>query len=88
MSFEKYHLFWIGASNSKDKITNHMTFFQCYMEVIGLKFSIPQHGCQLPDFSLRSQTFCYTADFSTTFLYMLKTKTFLHIQSHNHQQAP
>ena len=33
-------------------------------------------GCQLPDFSLRSQTFCYTADFSTTFLYMLKTKTF------------
>ena len=24
-------------------------------------------GCQLPDFSLRSQTFCYTADFSTNF---------------------
>ena len=38
-------------------------------------------GCQHPDFSLRSQTFCYTADSSTTFLYMhiLKTKTFLHI---------
>ena len=32
-------------------------------------------GWQLPDFSLRSQTFCYTTDFSTTFLYMLKTKT-------------
>ena len=45
-------------------------------------------GCQLPDFSLRSQTFCYTADFSTTFLYMLKTNTFLHIPSQNHQQAP
>ena len=28
-------------------------------------------GCQLPDFSLRSQTFCYT-----TSLYTLKTKTF------------
>ena len=28
------------------------------------------------EFSLRSQTFCYTADFSTTFLYLLKTKTF------------
>ena len=25
-------------------------------------------GCQLPDFSLRSPTFCYTADFSITFL--------------------
>ena len=35
-----------------------------------------KQGCQLPDFSLRSQTFCYTADFSTTFLYMLQTKTF------------
>ena len=35
--------------------------------------------CQLPDVSQRSQTFCCTADFSTTFLYMLKTKTFLHI---------
>ena len=33
-------------------------------------------GFQLPDFSLRFQTFCHTADFSTTFLYMLKTKTF------------
>ena len=43
--------------------------------------------CQLPDFSLRSQIFCYSADFSTTFLYMLKTKTFLHILSQNHQQA-
>ena len=38
-------------------------------------------GCQLLDFSLRSQTFCYTADFFTTFLYMLKTETFLHIPS-------
>ena len=37
------------------------------------------HSCQLPDFSLRSQTFCYTADFSTTyFLYMPKTMTSLH----------
>ena len=35
-----------------------------------------RQGCQLPDFSLRSQTFRYTADFSTNFLYMLKTKTF------------
>ena len=32
--------------------------------------------CQLPDFSLRSQTSCYLADFSTTFLYLPKTKTF------------
>ena len=45
-------------------------------------------GCQLPDFSLRSQTFCYTVAFSTTFLYMLKTKICLHIPSQNHQQAP
>ena len=39
-------------------------------------FGKQNRGCQLPDFSLRSPTFCYTADFSTTFLYMLKTKTF------------
>ena len=45
-------------------------------------------GLQLPDFSLRSQTFCYTADFSTTFLYILKTKTFVDIPSQNNQQAP
>ena len=45
-------------------------------------------GCQLPDFSLRSQTFCYITDFATTFFYMLETKTFLHIPSQNHQQAP
>ena len=35
-----------------------------------------RRGCQLPDFSLRSQIFCYTAVFSTTFLYMLKTRLF------------
>ena len=43
-------------------------------------FTKPMHSnteiCQLPDFSQRSQTVCYTADFSTTFLYILKTKTF------------
>ena len=33
-------------------------------------------GCQLPDFSLRSQTFCYIGDFSTTFLYLLKNQDF------------
>ena len=33
-------------------------------------------GCQLPDFSLRSQTFCYTADFSTTFYICLKPRLF------------
>ena len=49
--------------------------------------SICAQGCQLPDFSLRSQTFCYTADFSATFLYILKTKTFWHIPSQNQQQA-
>ena len=47
-----------------------------------------EQGCQLSDFSLRSQTFCHTVDFSTTFSHMLKTKTFLHIPSQNHQQAP
>ena len=47
-----------------------------------------QQGCQLIDFSLRSQAFCYTADFSTTFLYMLKTNSLLHILSENHQQPP
>ena len=41
-------------------------------------------GCQLPDFSPRSQTFCYTADF----FYIFKTTTFLHIPSQNHRQAP
>ena len=44
-------------------------------------------GCQLPDFSLRYQTFSYIADFFTTFLYLLKTKKFLPIPSQNHQQA-
>ena len=60
-----------------------------------LKTSLPKtnniyvyrQGYQLTDYSLRSQTFCYTADLSTTFLYMLKTKTFLHIPSQNHHQA-
>ena len=58
--------------------------FNYYIKIIVLNtsFLIIKHlvqGCQLPDFSLRSQTFCYTADFSTTFLYMLKTKTFFFI---------
>ena len=35
-------------------------------------------GFQLPDFSLRSQTFCYTADFSTTFYIFLKPRLFAH----------
>ena len=47
---------------------------------------IVRSGCQLSDFSLRSQSSCYTADISTTFLNILKTKTFLHIPSQNHQQ--
>ena len=38
-----------------------------------------RQGSQLPDFSLRSVTFCYTVDFSTTFFYIMKAKTFLHI---------
>ena len=32
--------------------------------------------CQFPDFSLRSQTFCYTADFSTNFYTCLKPRLF------------
>ena len=41
--------------------------------------NLPQHqGCQLPDSSLRFQNICYTADFSTTFLYMPKIITFSH----------
>ena len=39
-------------------------------------------GCQFPDFSLRSQAFCYTANFSTTFLYLLKIKTFFGASHH------
>ena len=45
-----------------------------------------RQGCQLSDFSQRSQTFCYTANFSTTFFYIFlkfKTKTFLYIPSQN-----
>ena len=42
---------------------------------------------QAPSLAKR-QTFCYIADSSITFLYMLKTKTFLHILSQNHEQAP
>ena len=42
----------------------------------------------MADQSHQPQTFCYTAEFSTTCLCMLKTKTFLHIPSQNHQQAP
>ena len=33
-------------------------------------------GCQLPDFSLRSQTFCYIADFSTTFYIFAENQDF------------
>ena len=50
--------------------------------------TISSQGCQNPDFSLRSQTFCLTADFSTTFYICWKTMTFLHIPSQNHLQAP
>ena len=43
-----------------------------------------KQGCQLPDFSLRSQTFfLYCRLFSYFFIY-LETKTFLHIPSQNH----
>ena len=31
-------------------------------------------GCRLPAFSMRSQTFCYTADFSTAFYICLKPR--------------
>ena len=34
------------------------------------------HGCQLSDFSLRSQTFFYTSDLSTTFYICLKSRLF------------
>ena len=37
-----------------------------------------RQGCQLLDFSLRPQTFCYTADFSTTFYICLKPRLFAH----------
>ena len=50
---------------------------ESYLSVWGY---FTQQGCQLPDLSLRNQTFCYIAEFST-FLFMLKTKTFLHIPS-------
>ena len=38
--------------------------------------SAGEQGCQLPDSSLRSQTFCYTADCSTTFYIYWKPKPF------------
>ena len=42
-------------------------------------FGKQNRGCQLPDFSLRSPTFCYTADFFTTvFIYVKKPRLFLH----------
>ena len=48
-------------------------------------------GCQLRHFSLKSQTICYTADFPTTFLYMLKTPacfTSLHKTTSKHPRIP
>ena len=41
-----------------------------------LLFYMRTQGCQLPDFSLRSQTFCYIADFSTTFYICWKLRLF------------
>ena len=39
-------------------------------------FALLFQGCQLSDFSLRFQTFCYIADFSTTFYICLKPRFF------------
>ena len=48
-------------------------------------------GCQLPDFSLRTQIFCYTVDFPMTFLYELKTTTYFashHKTTSKHPRIP
>ena len=42
-------------------------------------------GCQFPDFSLRSRTFCYTAQFSATFSHMLFYQDFF---SHSTTKPP
>ena len=39
----------------------------------GVCHQLHVQGCQLPDFSLRSPTCCYTAGFSTTFFIYAKT---------------
>ena len=79
------HLTSIVAHIHQMSVAAHVHQMSIAAHVHQMSFT---QGCQLPDFGLRSQTFCYTADFTTTFLYMLKTKTFLHILSQNHQQAP
>ena len=48
-------------------------------------------GCQLPDFSLRTQIFCYTVDFPMTFLYEFKTTTYFashHKTTSKHPRIP
>ena len=45
-----------------------------------------KQGCQLPDFSLRSQTSGYTADFPTTFLYIYLKLWLFHFRSQNNLQ--
>ena len=46
-----------------------------YRSNVILFYGCPQ-GCQLPDFSLRSQTFCYSADFLLPFDICLKPRLF------------
>ena len=57
-------LIWLRGANE------WMIDILCYRDWV-----TKNQGGQHPDFSLRSQTFCYTADFSATLLYMLKTNT-------------
>ena len=71
-----------NASIGKYQYTD-LKIFVIYQLILKRK-----QGCQLSDFSLRSQTFCYTAEFSTIFYICLKPKNFSHIPSQNYQQAP
>ena len=58
--------------------SKHTQFFVTDRFVSNIYLKL-RRSCQLPDFSLRSQTFFFPADFPTTFLYMPKTTTFSHL---------
>ena len=70
------HILWFLCDIVKNKHgTGEKIFWRRKKRVVA--FWLPKQGCQLPDFSLRSETFCCTADFSTTFFYIcLKPRLF------------
>ena len=64
---------WLSTASSNFCLLHKLGIVEgCFVS----EFYYFTQGYQLPDFSLRFQTFCYTADFSTTFYICLKPKLF------------